>query len=140
KQFLGRLSAFDRATLGFNDAIDAQALEREIRSDLLTLDTLRSWEHNPMIYVRVPGGGVDVLIKRNFGPARDRLRSVVARLKQAPAVYAAARANVQNPPKEFTDLAIRMCKGSIGFFEGSVTQWATEAAGSDAALLAEFQA
>lgn len=140
KQFLGRLSAFDRATLGFNDAIDAQALDGEIRSDLLTLDTLRSWEHNPMMYVRVPGGGVDVLIKRNFGPARDRLRSVVARLKQAPAVYAAARANVQNPPKEFTDLAIRMCKGSIGFFEGSVTQWATEAAGSDAALLAEFQA
>jgi len=138
KRLLARLDAFDRSTLGFDDAIDAQELEGEIKSDLLTLDTLRTWEHNPMFYVRVPGGGVDVLIKRNFGPAHDRLRSVVARLKQAPAAYAAARANVKNPPKEFTDLAIRMCKGSVGYFEGSVAQWAKEAAGSDTALLAEF--
>src|SRR5262249_15220771 len=44
----------------------------------------------------------------------------------------------QDPPKEFTDLAIRMCKGSVGYFEGSLAQWAKGAAGGDAALLAEF--
>jgi len=140
KKLQARLAAFDRAKLGFDDAIDAEVLDGEIRSQLQSLDTLRNWEHNPMLYVRVPGGGVDVLIKRSFVPPHDRLVSVVARLKQAPPVYAALRANVKNPPKEFTDLAIRMCKGAAGYFEGSVAQWAKEAAGSDAALLAEFTA
>lgn len=140
KKQLARLTTFERGKLGFDDGIDAEALDGEIRSELQALETLRAWEKNPMFYVRVPGGGVDVLIKRNFGPAHDRLRSVVARLKQAPAVYAAARANVKNPPREFTDLAIRMCKGAVGYFQGSVAAWAKDAAGSDAALLAEFTA
>jgi uncharacterized protein (DUF885 family) len=56
-----------------------------------------------------------------------------------PAVYAAAKANLANPPKEFTDLAIRMAKGSAGYFSGTVAQWAKEAAGNDAALRTEFE-
>jgi len=138
KQFLSRLEAFDRSKLSFDDAIDAQALDGDIRSGLQTLETLRVWERNPMLYVRAPGNAVDGLVKRDFAPAPARLRSVIARLRATPAVYAAARANVQNPPKEFTDLSIRMCKGSVGYFEGSLAQWAKSAAGGDAALLAEF--
>jgi uncharacterized protein (DUF885 family) len=139
KRFQARLAALDRARLSFDDSIDLQALDGDIRSNLQSLETLRGWERNPMPYARVPGGGVDALMKRDFAPARDRLRSVVARLKAVPAVFAAARANVQNPPKEFTDLAIRMSKGSVGFFEGAVAEWAKQAAGDDAALLAEFK-
>lgn len=138
KQLLVRLQAFDRAQLSFDDAIDAETLDGQIRSGLQDLETLRVWERNPMMYVRVPGNAVDDLIKRDFAPAPARLRSVIARLKATPAVYEAARANVQNPPREFTDLAIRMCKGSVGYFEGSLAEWAKGAAGGDAALLAEF--
>src|SRR5262245_58571552 len=139
KQLQSRLNAFDRSQLGFDDAIDAQALDGDIRSELQALETLRVWEKNPMPYVRTPGLGVDGLVKRDFAPAPQRLRSVIARLKASPAVYAALRANVQNPPREFTDLAIRMCKGAGGYFEGSLTQWAKQAAGGDAALLLEFE-
>jgi uncharacterized protein (DUF885 family) len=55
------------------------------------------------------------------------------------AVYAAARANLVNPPKEFTDLAILMAKGSAGYFSGTVVQWAKQAAGTDAVLWKEFE-
>ncbi len=41
-----------------------------------------------------------------------------------PAVFAAGAANVPDPPKEFTDLAIRMARGSVGFFAGAVAAWA----------------
>jgi len=78
-------------------------------------------------------------MKRDFAPAPDRLRSIIARLKAVPAVYAAARANVKNPAREFTDVALRRAQGSVGFFEGSVASWAKEAAGSDAALWKEFE-
>ena len=50
------------------------------------------------------------------------------------------RANIDNPPREFTDLAIGMGDGAIDFFRDSVPDWAREAAGKDAELLAEFDA
>src|SRR5581483_11842024 len=83
---------------------------------------------------------IDGLIKRDFAPAADRLRSVIARLKATPAMFAALRANVEEPPREFTDLAVRMGEGSVGFYQGTVRDWAQTAAGSDAGLLREFTA
>ena len=138
KEFLARLQAMDRAGLSFDDQIDADAIEGQIRGQLLDQETLRNWEHNPIGYAGLPGSSADGLIKRNFAPAADRLRSLIAREKLMPAVYAAGKTNVVNPPREFTDLAIRVSKGSVGYFSGTVSDWAKEAAGSDAALAKEF--
>ena len=135
---LQRLTAFDRAKLPFADAIDAEALEGNIRSELLDLETLRNWERNPMGYAGTAGFAVNALMKRDFAPKADRLRSITARLKAVPAICAAGKANLKNPPKEFTTLATRMAKGAAGFLQGAVAAWAKDAAGSDAALLAEF--
>jgi uncharacterized protein (DUF885 family) len=138
KGLLARLQAFDRTKLPFDDSIDAAAIEGQIRSALLDLETLRSWEKNPMQYAGVAGGAVNDLMKRNFAPTSERLRSIVARIRVVPAVCEAGKANLKNPPKEFTALAIRMSKGTAGFLEGAVAHWAKDAAGSDAALLKEF--
>jgi uncharacterized protein (DUF885 family) len=123
-----------------DDEIDARVLEGQIRAELLDLATLRVWEVNPMAYAGLPGGAIDGLMKRDFAPAAERLRSVIARERAIPALFEAARANLKNPPREFTDLAIRMAKGSVGFFRGSVASWARDAAGPDRALLGEFEA
>jgi len=139
KRELARLSSFDRGKLSFDDGIDAELLEAQIRGELLTLETLRSWENNPMQYAFLPGGAVNGLMKRDFAPAAQRLRSAIARMKGVPGIYAAARENVKNPPKEFTDLAIRMSRGSVGFFERSVAAWGKEAAGGDADLARQFE-
>jgi uncharacterized protein (DUF885 family) len=138
KGLLARLQKLDKAALSFDDRIDAEILESRAKGQLLDLETLRTWERNPMSYAQGPGGAVYSLMSRDFAPKHDRLRSIVARMKGLPALFAAGKANVQNPPKEFTALAIRMTKGGIGFFEKTVGPWAKDAAGSDAALLKEF--
>ncbi len=140
KARLARLQAFDRAKLPFDDAIDAQALEGEIRSQLLDLETLKTWQNNPMLYSGIAGFAVNGLMKRDFAPKAERLKSMTARLEGVPAVCAAGKANLQNPPPEFTTLATRMAKGSTGFLQGTVAAWAKDAAGTDAALLAQFTA
>ncbi|NTX59829.1 DUF885 domain-containing protein [Myxococcus sp. CA051A] len=137
---LARLRAVDRASLSFDDTIDAEALESQLLAEHFELSVLRSWEHNPMLYAGLPGGAIDGLMKRDFAPKAERLRSVIARLKAVPAVFAAGKANVQTPPREFTDLALRMAKGSVGFFEGSVATWAKDAADNDAVLQSSFLA
>jgi Bacterial protein of unknown function (DUF885) len=134
-----RLAAIDRAQLDFDNWIDATALEGDARANLFKLETVRTWEQNPMMYAGLPGGAVDVIMKRDFAPKKERLRSLVSRLRGVPAVFAAGKANVKNPPREFTDLAILRAKGSIGFLEGGVSLWARDAAGGDSGLLAEFE-
>jgi uncharacterized protein (DUF885 family) len=134
-----RLARIDRSALDFQSAIDAEALGSMLGGDLQSLSELRPWQHNPMFYAGLPGMAVDGLMKRDFAPARERLRSIVARLEQIPALYAAARANLDNPPREFTDLALRMAKGSSGFFESSVVQWSAQARDADPALRAAFE-
>ena len=79
-----------------------------------------------------------MLLKRDFAPAATRLKSVTARLQGIPALYAAGKANVKTPPKEWTDLAIIMGNGTLGYLQDTVGPWAKEAAGTDAVAYAEF--
>jgi uncharacterized protein (DUF885 family) len=140
KTLQARLDKLRAGTLTEDDAIDAEVLDGRLKSERLDLETLRTWRNNPMRYIGTPAGSIDGLMKRDFAPPATRLRSIVARLNAAPAMFEALRANVENPPKEFTDLAIRSGTGSIGFFQHTVRDWAKGAAGNDAALLKEFSA
>ena len=133
-----RLAKLREPKLNESDMIDAELIEGSIKSELLDLEVLQMWKRNPMGYAALPGEAIDGLMKRNFAPPKDRLRSVIARLKGLPAVLAAMRSNVANPPKEFTDLAVRIAEGSTGFFTATITVWAKDAASGDDALLKEF--
>ncbi len=135
-----RLDTLRGGQLSPDERIDAAMMDGAIRSELQDIETLQTWRHNPMGYVGLPGGAIDGLMKRNFAPAAERLRSVTVRLRGAPAVLSAMRANVHNPPKEFTDLAIRMASGSVGFLRSTVAEWAKASAAGDTSLLREFTA
>ncbi|HEV7387256.1 MAG TPA: DUF885 domain-containing protein, partial [Gemmatimonadaceae bacterium] len=121
-----------------DDSIDAAMIDGAIKSELQDEELLANWKKNPMNYVGLPGNAVDLLMKRNFAPPVDRLKSVTARLRGVPAVLAVMRQNVVNPPREFTDLAMRIAAGSVGFFKDDVAKWAKGAAGNDTATLREF--
>ena len=77
-----------------------------------------------------------VLMERKFAPPDDRLRSLIAREKQMPALLAAARVNLQNPPRIFTEIAIEQLPDIISFFQHDVPQAFADA--NDPALKAEF--
>jgi uncharacterized protein (DUF885 family) len=138
KAFQGRLDKLRAGKLTEDESIDAEVLDGVIRAELLDLEIVRNWRKNPMNYIGTPPAAIDGLMKRDFAPAATRLRSIVARLKATPAMFEALRANIDSPPKEFTDLAIRMGEGSIGFYRDTVSNWAKDAAGKDANLLQEL--
>jgi uncharacterized protein (DUF885 family) len=140
KGLQARLEKLRASKLTGDEAIDAEVLDGLMKAELLDLEVVRTWRKNPMGYIATAPGAVDGLMKRDFAPATTRLRSVIARLKATSAMFAALRANVDNPPKEFTDLAVRMGEGSIGFYRDTVRDWAKGAAGTDANLFEEFNA
>jgi uncharacterized protein (DUF885 family) len=140
KALQARLDKLRTGKLTHDEAIDAAVLDGQMKAELLDLEVVGTWRKNPMSYIATPPTAIDGLMKRNFAPAAARLRSVIARLKATPAMFAALKANVDEPPREFTDLAIRMGDGSVGFYRDTVRDWAKGAAGQDAGLLQEFNA
>ena len=140
KDLQGRLTNLRAGPLTTDEAIDAEILDGLMKAELLDLATLANWRKNPMNYISTPGSAIDGLMKRSFAPAGQRLRSVIARLKATPGLLEALRANIDNPPHEFTDLAIQIGEGSVGFFRDTVRDWAQTAAGKDTALLQKFDA
>ncbi len=119
-----RLAALREQTLVAAEAIDAEILQQRIGAEIFELVEERAWEKNPMIYMGQPGEAIDALIKRDFAPGRERIPAVVARMQGVPRLVDAMKANVQNPPREFTELALRMAQGSGAFFKDTVPRWA----------------
>ena len=133
-----QMEAFRAAPLTEEQRIDLDLIENRILSSLLDLEVLKTWQTNPMSYASAPSDGVDGLIKREFAPAHERLKSVIARLAAVPAVMQAMKKNVVNPPKEHTELAISIAEGSVAFLQDEVGEWGKRAAGGDAKLKSAF--
>jgi uncharacterized protein (DUF885 family) len=143
-----RVEAFDPKGLDETNSADRDLLLATIRSRLLSLETIRSWEKNPDDYSSgVTQSAFDIMM-RKFAPPDDRLRSLVAREKQMPAVFVAARANLKNPPQIYTEIAIEQIPGIISFFQHDVpaafadateTETKDEFAKSNAAVVSALQ-
>jgi uncharacterized protein (DUF885 family) len=135
-QFEKRVASFDAKQLSETEAADREMLLGNIRSALLTLETIRPWEKNPDGYSSGVAGSVYVIMSRKFAPADDRLRSVIAREKFMPAVFDAARQNLKNPPRVYTEIALEQLPGIVGFFQSDVPAAFVDA--KDAAVKADF--
>jgi uncharacterized protein (DUF885 family) len=135
-KFETRVEAFDPQGLNEIETSDREILLSNIRGTLLELETIRPWEKNADNYSSGIAESVFVIMSRRFAPLDDRLRSVVAREKQMPAVFIAARQNLSNPPRVFTEIAIEQLPGIISFFQNDVP--AAFAGATDAALKTEF--
>ncbi len=136
RQYEKRVASFDANQLSETEAGDREMLLGNIRSSLLTLETIRPWEKNPDGYSSGIANGVYVIMSRKFAPADDRLRSVIAREKLMPAVFDAARQNLKNPPRVYTEIALEQLPGIVGFFQNDVPAAFTEA--KDPAVKADF--
>jgi uncharacterized protein (DUF885 family) len=115
---------------------DREIVLSTIRSQLLTLETIRPWEKQPDNYSSTCANAAFVLMERKFAPPDDRLRSLIAREKQMPALFAAAHQNLKNPPRIFTEIAIEQLPGIISFFQHDVPSAFTDA--KDPAVKADF--
>ena len=107
-----------------------------IRSQLLTLGTIRPWQKNPDFYSSGITNSAFTIIERNYAPAETRLAALIAREKQMPAALEQARANLVNPPKIYTEIALEQLPGDIQFFQKDIPEAFKDV--HDTELLAQF--
>ncbi len=137
RQFEERLAALPHEALSREKQLDLQILLAGIRGELFRFEEMAVFTRNPMTYA----GALDlnVYAKREFAPLADRLRSVVAIEKQAPAIFGAARTNLdQCLPKPYVEAAMETAEGAADFLTNDLVT--AFKAVNDQTLQAEFAA
>jgi uncharacterized protein (DUF885 family) len=138
KDFQKLVGKIDLQQLSAEQRVDQWLLLNDINARLLTLENIRPWEKNPDVYSSSITNSIFVIMARTFAPPEQRLKSVIAREKQVPAVFQAARQNLKNSPPIFVDVALEQIPGIISFFQKDVPEAFKEV--KDKPLLAEFSA
>lgn len=135
--YLNEFQALNPRMLSQNDRNDREIMIASIHSLLLEEDRVQMWRKNPDNYSGAVTGTIFSIVKRNFAPAEERLRSVIEREKQIPRALLQAREALRNPPRIYTEIAIEQLPGNINFFQTTVPEAFKDV--KNAALLAEFK-
>ncbi|GIU10947.1 MULTISPECIES: DUF885 domain-containing protein [unclassified Shewanella] len=97
---------------------DYRLIENLLAEMKWNIETFKSWQWDPSAY-NVSGGFAQI-INEDFAPLDERLRSVMLRMENVPAYYAAARENIQDPTLEHTQLAIMQNEGAFSVFSNDL--------------------
>jgi uncharacterized protein (DUF885 family) len=138
---LSLLARINPAALTEEARYDYLVLTSHARGQLLDLQDIRQWQHDPNIYNRLASESIDNILKRNYAPIEKRLDNVLRREREIARLLAEARANLETPPRIYTETAIAQVRGSMDYFSRVVPQMIERAGGArlSAARRAEFE-
>ncbi len=135
---VGDLERYEQEFARLAPSPDRDLVLGAIRSSLLDLENIRGWENNPDVYSSEASETIFLLISRKFAPDAERMKSVIAREKKIPALFDEARANLRNPPRVYTEVALEQLPGIESFFRQDVPKAFEKV--TDEALRSEFAA
>lgn len=75
---------------------------------------------NPALYTGEAVFGIISLFLRDFAPLEDRAKSAVSRLEAIPKLLEQGRTNLKTAPTEWTERAIRECKGASDLLQKGI--------------------
>ena len=104
--------------------IDCEIFEHDLKSTLWHVDNFDEFAGDPRVYSDYITGAVYTLLAQSSAPKETNITNAIARIRQVPAVLAAARANLRNPPRVYVETAIQQNKGAISFYESELFELA----------------
>ena len=137
-KFQKRFGSIQSSQLPQESAGDLEVLTSAIQGRLLELQYIQMWRKDPDVYISDLSYGVFLIMRRDFAPAAERLRSVISREREIPRVLEAARQNISNPPSVYTQVALQQMPDNIKFFQNDVPEAFRQV--QDPKLLAELKA
>ena len=108
---LARLQQLKPAALDAETRSDRAVLENQLAGEIWYLTDFREWEWDPSLYN--VADAFALLATSEYAPLETRLRSILARLSNVPAYYAAAKSSIKSPTREHTQLAIEQSGGAL---------------------------
>ncbi len=118
KTHMDSLQKYFSENLSDNNKTDFYMIKNFLENIIFSINEVRSSEWDPSIY-NVSGSFAEIL-NGNYDALENRLRILNIKMKNIPAYYEAAKANIKNPTIEHTNLAIAQNLGGISVFDGDL--------------------
>jgi uncharacterized protein (DUF885 family) len=143
KQFDAKLASLDTKALSKRAYYDYRILRAEIHRELFRFEDQKVFTDNPMTYAQAVD--LNIYIKRDFAPLRERMKSIIAIEREVPRVLQVARQNLKGElAKPFVETAIDQAKGVVDFLRRDLTDALKEVKDAEfekvnQAAIAEFE-
>lgn len=120
KQWAAKLAAVDAKSLSPARAADLALLRSAIDAQLVDLEQIQTWKHQPDVYSGLATRTVYVIMKRDFAPVAERMKLAIAREKQIPRLLEQGKQNLADVPKVSAEIVLDELPGIISFFKSDV--------------------
>lgn len=112
-----RLSALETAGLDAESKADLEMMQQQVDYNLLDLESIESYRHNPTIYVELLGNALFTPYSVEYAPEAQRYQQIIDRLKAVPAFFKTARENLADSNSVWSQVAMEENEGNIGLVE-----------------------
>jgi uncharacterized protein (DUF885 family) len=109
-----------RAKLSPDEQINFDIFAHELEASIWVRENTQPFATNPRAYNEYISDSVFLILTQSRLPKETNIANAIARMKHIPAVIAAAKVNLQKPPRAVLETAIKQNKGSIGFYESDI--------------------
>ena len=135
-ELLAQVRSFQTKDWAKDDRVDAILFQAQLEGVAFGDRVLNFEETNPLTYVGECTNAVFSLIKKDFGPARDRALAVTARFEKMPALIDQANRNLKRPVRLYAQLTIEAARSVDSLFKDSLAGLARALSGAE---LARFE-
>lgn len=136
---LAQLIALRGRDLTADEAMWARWIDYRIRAELLDLEVIEAWKHDPIKYFRPTFTSIAYLLELAPGSPSDRVRSVQNHLHELDGMMANMRGNLDRVPDAALDRSMEVGARLERALESEIPEWGNPAAGVDVRLRESFQ-
>ncbi len=92
------------------DSIDLELLQASIAGILIDLEQKRTWQSNPLLYLKIAFIGLDHALNKPAADGKERMDRLLARLAAVPRLFQQAMENITVVPESYHEASGAMLK------------------------------
>ncbi len=110
------------ASLTPEDAADWQLIDDQIGQQLLELDDIHNYEHNPTVAVELIGTALFQPLTEDYAPMQTRLEHIISRIEQIPHLLNDVKAYLKDADPLYIKTAVEENDGNIDLIENTIAK------------------
>lgn len=110
------------SALNPQDAADWQLIDDQIGLNLLELDKIQNYRHNPTVAVELIGNGLFLPLTQEYAPKEVRLGHVLSRVGEIPRLLNQVKPYLSDADAIFVQTAIQENDGNIDLIENTIAR------------------
>ena len=112
-----RVNALNTTSLDKEQLADLEIIKNQLNLQLLDLNTIQSFKHNPTVYVELAGNALFVPYILEYAPKDRRFQSIVKRIEKMPTLFEQAKAQLVDAPEVWNRVAREENSGNMDLID-----------------------